>query len=212
MASACSAHPHPGQRFPDLRENCHYYVYVYNAGVGSDTCVPWYKSGGQGITFGSQLSYHLGFQGSLGLGSKYLYLLNHVTGQNFKLNVHACLYLYVGRAHVEAKGQLEVGSLFLPCGSWGSDLDHQLGAVNFYLPKHLTSSSWFCFLFSFLKKHKLGISYAYVCLLDCLCLVSLKKRKLCITAVVSQVLRLCLRDTMTLPSNFFVVVVCFVSF
>lgn len=50
----------------------------------------------RGITFGSQLSYHLGFQGSSGLGSKYLYLLNHATGQIFKLNVHACLYLYVG--------------------------------------------------------------------------------------------------------------------
>lgn len=97
MASTCSAHPYPGQGFPDLRENCHYYVYVYNAGGGmGHICTMACKSGGQGITFGSQLSYHLGFQGSLGLGSKYLYLLNHVTGQIFKFNVHACLYLYFG--------------------------------------------------------------------------------------------------------------------
>lgn len=58
MASACSAHPHPGQGFPDLRENYHYYVYVYNGGGGvgwGGTRVPWHKSGGGGITWESTL-------------------------------------------------------------------------------------------------------------------------------------------------------------
>lgn len=86
------------------------------AGVGWDgTCVPWHKSGGQGITFGSQLSYHLGFQGSSGVGSKYLYLLNRATGQLFKLNVHACLYLYVGGPR---RDQRTTRSWFSPSPMW----------------------------------------------------------------------------------------------